>query len=178
MSIGYLDVDDVITNTLGATLGAVTFFYIFNGKKHTNTSYILSLVLVILFEICYACGVWCYSPNLLPSGLVEINGMIAGRKLDKFDVRVKCYKMSHGEVFVIKDTAEDCNGNPIEKQGSYYISDTAVLVTDSNWDDYDIVGIDEMLDQFDDAVSQTGETYVKLWLSKDEKCDMILLERQ
>ena len=177
MSIGYTDIDDILTNTLGAALGAVTFFYIFNGRKHTKASYILSFVLIMLIELGSAYGVWRYAPNLLPDNMVVVNGMIAGKKLDKYDVRVRCYKMSPGHVFVIKDAAEDRDGNPIKKQGAYRISDTAVFVTVHDWDSYSIVGVEEMRDAFDDAISKTGETYVKLWLSKDEKCEMILLER-
>ena len=101
MSSGYADVDDIIMNTLGAALGAFTFFYIFMGKKRSKASYILSLVLILLLEAGSCICIWRYAPNLLPENAISVNGMIAGKSVDEYDVRVKCYKMSHGDVFVI-----------------------------------------------------------------------------
>lgn len=176
MSIGYTDIDDIITNTIGAVLGAVTFFYIFMGKKRTFRAYMLSLALIIAIELGSAVVVWRFAPNLLPDNMVVVNGMIAGKKLDSYDVRVKCYKMSPGDVFIVKDTAEDREGNQIKKKGSYSLSDTAVFVTLSGWEQYRVIGSAEMIDEIADAASKTGETYVKLWLSEDGLCEMLLLE--
>ena len=177
MSIGYTDIDDILTNTLGSALGALTFFYILGGRKRTFCAYMLSLAMIIVIELGSAICVWRFAPNLLPDNMVMVNGMIAGRKLDSYDVRVKCYKMSHGDVFVMKDTAEDRDGNQIKKKGSYSISDTAVFVTESGWEEYRIMGSGDMINEIADATSKTGETYVKLWLTEDGKCEMLLLER-
>ena len=177
MSSGYMDVDDIITNTLGAALGAVIFFFVLRGKKQSMTSYILSFALIVAIGIGSAICVWRYAPNLLPDNMIEVNGRIAGKKVDSYDVIVKCYKMSPGDVFIVKDTAEDRDGNKIKKKGSYPLLDTTVFVTERGWKEYHVAGVYEMIEEIEGAASKTGSTDVRLWLSEDGKCEMILLKR-
>ena len=176
LSSGYTDIDDVIMNTAGCALGAVTYFYIFSGRKKSLASYVLSLLLILVAEVGSIVAAWYFAPNLLPDQLVELNGRIAGRKLDQFDAQLKCYQMSHGDIFIIPDTVRDIEGNKISHNKTYSLSDTAIYVTESQNDGktiYHILGIDDMIA----AVSRREETSVKIWLADTGECQMVMLER-
>ena len=173
-SSGYADIDDIIMNTAGTMLGAFTYFYIFGGKKKSIASYILSLILIIAIEIGSLAGIWYLAPNILPDKMIAINGMIAGKRLDSYDASMKCYKMSHGEIFIIKNTVQDKNGNKIDKKDTYFLSDRAIYVIESREKGYHVVGIDNMID----AVAKIGEANVKIWLSDTGECSLVLLETE
>ena len=174
LECGYSDVDDLIMNTLGAALGAFIYLYVFNGRKKTALSYVLSLILVVAAEVGAFVGVWIYAPNLLPENMIVINGMIAGKSVDDFDVRVKSYKMSHGEVFIDRHSVTDRDGKSVDKEsGSYFISDTALFVIRDEADGaakYRVVGSNEMIA----AIGENSD--VRLWLNADGLCAMIMLE--
>ena len=177
MSCGYADVDDVLMNTLGAAIGAAVYLYVLRGKKKTVLSYVLSLILIISVELGGAMCVWYVAPNLLPDDMIVINNMIAGRKLDGYDVRLNCYKMSRGEVFVVGDTSEDSRGNKLDGDvKSYYIADTAIFVIESEQNEstkYHIVGKSDFIDAF----SENKDARLKLWLSENAECNMLMLEK-
>lgn len=176
LSSGYADTDDVIMNTLGAALGAITFFYILKGKKRHFKAYLLSLLLILAIEFGAVFGAWYLAPNLLPDRMVVINDMIAGRSLYDFDVRVKCYKFSHGDAFAIDGTAQDYSGNRLTTEKSYRFSDTTIYVTETvknGKKTYHIAGIDDMID----AVQKEQSAYVKLWFDDGGRCRIVMLEK-
>ena len=177
---GYSDVDDLIMNVIGTALGAVVYLFILNGRKKTVLSYILSLLLIISVEAGAAGAVWYMAPELLPSDMIVAGGMIAGERLDGYDVRLVSDKMSHGEVFFVHDTSEDRDGNRIKSPegGSYYFTDSAKFVIQDSKDGkgkYHIAGIDEIIAAVSDG---GGSSYVRLWLDGDGKCEMVLLEKK
>ncbi len=178
---GYSDIDDIIMNTVGVFIGSVTYFYILGGRKGSILSYIISLFVILAIEIGGLASVWYLSPNLLPDSAINMGGMIAGKKLDSYNVRVQTYKMSHGEVFINKSTATDKSGNKIDKkEGSYFISDTAICVTETDADGkkhYRILGIDDMIETVEEVAKAQQHGYVKLWLSPSGECLMIMLEQ-
>ncbi len=176
LSAGYTDIDDVIMNTLGAAIGAFVYFYILGGKRKNTVSYVLSLSVVLFTVFGGMVCIWRYAPHLLPDNAVEINGMIAGRRLDSYDVYAKCKGMSKGEVAVKKETATGKDGGKIENiPRTYFISDTAVFVAaeeKNGGKTYHIIGLDEMIEK---AMAEE-RPYLKLWLNKENKCEMIMVE--
>ena len=179
LACGYSDIDDLIMNVVGTALGAVVYLFILNGRKKTFLSYILSLLLIVSVEAGAALAVWYMAPELLPSDMISVGGKIAGEDLDGYDVRLKCYKMSQGEVFFVHDTSEDREGNRIKSPegGSYYFTDSAKFVIEETKDgktSYSIVGRKDMVD----TVADGGETYVRLWLDGEGKCEMVVLEKK
>ena len=173
---GYTDIDDVILNTLGVLIGAFLFFVILRGKKRTALTETLALILVVLIGAAGAAAVWRYRPNMLPQGTVVYGSMIGGESLDAYDMRVFCYKMSHGEVFLNSRTAEDKEGNKVEgANGAYLFTDTAIFViTDSGEEKeaYRVVGIEDMIHSIEEREGAT----VRLWMNENEECRMVLIE--
>ena len=176
LSAGYTDIDDIIMNTLGAAIGAFAYFYIFGGKRKKTVSYVLSLFVVVVTTFGGMACIWRYAPVFLPDEAVEINGMIAGRRLEGYDLRAKCKGMSQGEVAVEKETATGKDGRKIENiPRTYFISDTAVFVTAREKNGkkaYHIIGLDEMIEK----VMGGERPYLTIWLNKENKCDMIMVE--
>ena len=175
---GYTDIDDVLMNTVGAFLGAFVFCILFAGRKKRALACILSLVLLLVLEIGAAVCIWRWAPQLLPEEAVVVNGKIAGRPLDAYDVRVDAqnYRMSHGDAYVFPKKAKDSKGNTIEEGGTYAIADTAVFAVESEKDGkktYRIVGVDDMIGE----VGKDGGATVTLWLSSAGDCDVILLSQ-
>lgn len=174
LSCGYTDIDDVILNTLGVIIGAGIFFLLFGGRRDFTRAQMISLVFLLIFAAVCGTGVWLYRPNMLPPGTVVYDNQIAGENLDAYDIHVFCYKMSHGQVFVRWEDAEDKAGNKIEDaHGDYYLADTAVFVREDVGGSYKIAGIDEMIR----AVTDSEGCNVRLWLNEDFSCRMVLLER-
>ena len=176
LSVGYTDADDIIMNTIGAVAGAFIYFYIFDGKRKSVISYILSLFVILAMTVGGIACIWRYAPNLLPEKAVVINGMIAGRRLDSYDLYAKCKGMSRGEVAMDKETASDKSGRQIENiPRTYFILDTAVFVTVSEKNGkniYHIIGIDEMIEK----VMGGERPYLTIWLDKENKCSIIMLK--
>ena len=152
---GYADIDDVIMNVVGVLIGAVIFSLI----KKISIANIITLILILAFAVGGYIFVSKQKPELLPESLVFMGGKIAGRPIDKPDLEVKSYKMSHGEVFI--------------PGGSYYISDTALFVVlEVETDKKSFIGLDEMIEK----VAAAGETNLKLWLDDEGKCSIIMFE--
>ena len=175
LSVGCADTDDIIMNTLGAAIGAFIYFYILGGKHRSILSYILSLVVIFITAVGGMTCIWRYAPNLLPSETVAVSGMIAGRRVDSYNLYAKCKGMSHGEVAVDKRTATDSAGEKVEGiPRSYFISDTAVfvMVIEKNGKrHYNIVGRDEMIEK----ITEREKPYLKIWLDDENKCSIIML---
>ena len=149
--MGYADIDDVIMNVFGALIGAV----IFSAIKKIVISNVLTLILILAL----AAGGLFFANRNKPDFLPFVGNKIAGRSIDTPDIEVKSYHMSHGEVFIAG--------------GSYYISDTAVFtVSNKETGKKRFIGIDEMIEK----VENSGGTILRLWLDKNGKCSMILLE--
>lgn len=172
---GFADIDDVIMNFIGVVIGAGMYLGIFGGRYRNIKSYILSLLLLILMATATIFCIRNYRPDLLPQK-IAINGkMISGTDAESYDMRIVCYKMSHGDVFTSKNRAEDRNGNKLDAQGSYPLADTAVFAVAENLGGktiYRIADIEEMIK----SVDNTDHLYVRLWFDKDGKCRMVVLE--
>ena len=175
---GYADIDDVLTNMLGFVFGTLIYFYVLGGRKKTTLSYLLTLILVLAVSVLAFVFVVRAKPEMLPQGMVVQNGKIAGNSIEDYDVKTQIYKMSHGDVFVDKEIAEDKDGNKIEEPPkTYRFADTAVFVIaeDENGETkYSIKGIEEMIGE----VESLEPVYVKLWLDDEEKCKMIMLDKE
>ena len=172
---GYTDIDDVILNTLGVAIGAFLFFVVLRGKKRSLVSQILALLLVLLIGAASAVGIWRYRPNLLPQGTVVYGNQIAGESIDGYDMRVFCYKMSHGEVFLNSRTAEDKDGNKVEGAvGAYKFTDTAIFVISEAGDAYKVAGIEDMIA----TISEREGATVRLWMNENGECRMVLIETE
>ncbi len=159
---GYADIDDVLMNVLGVILGAFSYYNILGGKKRTFISYILTFVVILIIAVSGFFFISKTNPQMLPDKLVFYGGKVAGKPIDSYDLYVKCYKMSHGEVFAKKENSYD--------ESSYFIADTAIFVIHKY--SYSVVGIDEIIDE----ISKRGGCYLKLWLDENGNCSIILLE--
>ena len=174
LSSGYSDIDDVILNTLGVMLGAGCFFLLLGGHRHLFRAQLLSLIFLLLFAAVSGAGAWRYRPDLLPVGAL-VGGQIAGEEPDAYDMRVFCYKMSHGEVFLDSRTAEDRDGNRVEDaKGAYPLQDTAVFALEGDEEDsYRVVGIEDMVR----TVTDSGGGFIRIWMNEEGACRMVILER-
>ena len=176
LASGYADIDDLIMNTIGAAVGGGIYFYILNGRKKTEISYIITLFFILVTEFVSLYGVWYYAPNLLPDKMAVIDESVAGRSLYDYDVRFQCYKMSHGDLFIVKGTVQDRSGNKLDKDKTYRLSDTAIFITESKINgkmEYHVLGLEDMIKE----VSAREEAYVKIWLSNTMRCSIVMLEK-
>ncbi|MBO4897873.1 MAG: VanZ family protein [Clostridia bacterium] len=175
---GYADIDDLLINTLGFVLGALIYFFVLGGRKKTTLSYLLTLVVVIAVSGLSYMFVVIAKPEILPQSMLVQNGKIAGNSIEDYSVKTQIYKMSHGDVFVDKEIAEDKDGNKIEEPPkTYRFADTAVFVIaeDVNGEmKYSVTGIEEMISEVENA----EPVFVKLWLDGDGRCSMVMLEKE
>ena len=171
---GFADIDDLLMNTLGVILGAVLYFFIFAGGKRKTVSFILSLITLLGAGAGGAAYVWYKTPWELPESMLVINGMIAGRRLDGFDLRINCYKMSKGEIFIRNGNVETADGEKVaEDKKTYFISDIAVCIKEyPETGKYRITDLDEMIKEVDESMDR----WVRVWLDKDGVCSIIMLE--
>ena len=170
---GYADIDDVIMNPAGAAVGAFIYFYILGGKKKSLGSYIATVIAAALMTLGFVGGAWYFAPNILPDKAAVVGGMVAGRSIDEYNVRVRAYKMSHGDVFAVAGTAEGSDGKALEKtEPAYRLADTAVFIIRDNGS-CRVVGIEEMIK----AVGESDNPYVRLWKDKDGRYRIVMLEK-
>lgn len=173
LEAGYADIDDLICNTLGACIGGIIYFKL-RQKSRGVAHYIISFLIIAVFGTVGAVSLWQYRPDMV--GVLVYNDMIAGKKLDSFDVSVECYKMSHGEIFVNPRSAKDMNFNAIlNAESSYRLSDTAVFAV--SYDngakkDYKRCSLDEIIE----VVAENSPSNVHIWLDKNQRCCIVIVE--
>ena len=176
-SSGFLDIDDIILNTLGLIIGEVIYLYIFGGKNNTVLSYVLAFALIGVFFAVSFFGVRNIRPEFLPESVVFYNGKIAGNALDAYDYTVEAYNMSHGDVFINKGRVKNINGDLIDNPPkTYTFSDTAVFATcniKNGEKTYSLLNVDEMIEEYE----KDKNAEIKVWLNDAGTVKMLLIEK-
>lgn len=165
--LGMSDIDDIITNTLGAFAGAGIYCGVFSKLKDKNTA---AVIFLLAFGVLGFASVWYYQPDLIFGKVSYRVDSIGGAYIDSYDISAVCYKINYGGVFIKPSTAKinnpDCTANI---KDDYLFTDNTVFVL-LDGGAYRAVTRADMIKQ----VGTDAETNVCIWFDKNGKCKMIL----
>ena len=165
--LGMSDIDDLITNTLGALAGAGIYYGVFCRFKGGSTTVIIFL---LVFGVLGSVSVWYYQPDLILGKIPYHGDSIAGVSMDSYDISAICYKISYGGVFLTADPEKISDPErSVDVKDVYLFTDDTVFIIYGG-------GAYRAVNRADltERIKLDGKANVCIWLDRDGKCKMLL----
>lgn len=124
IGFGMTDIDDLMLNTLGATIGSLLYFRILEIIDKKMRFKLATLIFLFIFGIGGVITLWLYQPNILPTQNIIINQELLGDlDPDSFDVDVVCIGMK-GNILNTSINSYNENEKINSNKDSQFIVDT------------------------------------------------------